>query len=43
MEHNKFNYFNDIVRPLIYFLKVNSIFRSSKSKSVYDKEYLEKL
>jgi dipeptidyl aminopeptidase/acylaminoacyl peptidase len=25
MEHNKFNYSNDIVRPLAYFFKVNNI------------------
>ena len=25
MEHNKFNYMNDIIDPLQYFLKVNQI------------------
>lgn len=25
MEHNKFNYMNDIIQPLKYFLKINEI------------------
>ena len=41
MEHNKFNYSNDIVRPLVYFFKVLDIFflmirrppRSTQSRS----------
>ena len=33
MEHNKFNYSNDIVRPLAYFFKVNNIGTPNTQKS----------
>jgi hypothetical protein len=43
MEHNKFNYSNDIVRPLAYFFKVNNIGVKPLSDSQKNKEKLEKI
>jgi dipeptidyl aminopeptidase/acylaminoacyl peptidase len=43
MEHNKFNYSNDIVRPLAYFFKVNNIGVKPLSDSQKSKEKLEKI
>ncbi len=43
MEHNKFNYSNDIVRPLAYFFKVNNIGVNPLPNNQKNIEYLEKL
>ena len=43
MEHNKFNYSNDIVRPLVYFFKVNNIGVNPLPNTQKNIEYLEKL
>lgn len=43
MEHNKFNYSNDIVRPLVYFFKVNNIGFNPLPDNQKCKEFLDKL
>ena len=41
MEHNKFDYINDIIRPLKYFLRVNQILTTYKKKLLTHKDILE--
>ena len=36
MEHNKFDYVNDIMRPLKYFLRINNIIKTFKKTPLTD-------
>ena len=36
MEHNKFNYINDIIRPMKYFFRINKILKNYQKKQLTD-------
>ena len=38
MEHNKFDYINDIIRPMKYFFRVNKILPTLKKRILSDKD-----
>ena len=38
MEHNKFDYINDIIRPMKYFLRINKILNTRKKKILTARE-----
>ena len=38
MEHNKFDYINDIIRPMKYFFRVNKVITTYKKRPLTDND-----